>query len=250
MLVIFNVILVAFVGGIIIFIREYRIKKKSHEKQLNAIDLQHKKELMKTQLEIQQQTMADIGREIHDNVGQKLTLSSMYLQRLVFENKPSELMGNLNEVNDIINESLSELRHLSKSLTDDTIETNSFVDLIEMECEKLRKLKKYVVTFNSTTEIPPIDYQTKSILLRIVQEFFQNSIKHSGCKALQISLEKDHHALQLILSDDGIGFDLKHLKKEGIGLKNIRKRVEMIQGISALESNKESGTKLSVKIPI
>ncbi len=250
MLVIFNVILVAFIGGIIVFIREYRMRKKSHEKQLSTIDLQHKKELLKTQLEIQNQTMVHIGREIHDNVGQKLTLSSMYLQQLVFENKPSKLMDSLNEINDIINASLTELRQLSKSLTDDNIAINSVYDLIEMECAKLRELKKYKITFKRTSELPAINYQKKSVLLRIVQEFFQNSIKHSQCKALAVLLGKDKNKLHLTLKDDGIGFDVENLNTSGIGLKNIQKRVEMIQGISTLESSKESGTRLSIKIPI
>ena len=113
MLIIFNVIFIAFIGAIILFIRQYRIKKRTHLKELETIDVLHKKELLKTQMEIQSQTMKYIGREIHDNIGQKLTLSSLYLQQLVFENKTEQITDNINNINDIINESLTELRHLS-----------------------------------------------------------------------------------------------------------------------------------------
>ena len=86
-IVLYNIFFLAFVGGIIIFIRQYRLKKKSHEKELEIADQLHKEELLQTQVEIQKQTMKHIGREIHDNVGQKLTLSGLYLQQLLMDNK-------------------------------------------------------------------------------------------------------------------------------------------------------------------
>ena len=128
--------------------------------------------------------MKHIGREIHDNVGQKLTLSSLYLQQLVFENKAPQIADNINNVNTIINESLDELRNLSKSLTDDTIENSSMIALIEKECEKVRELKKCTVVFENNLKADITSYQAKSILLRIVQEFIQNSIKHAHCKKI------------------------------------------------------------------
>ena len=106
MLIVFNLIFIAFIGAIIIFIREYRVKKRTHLKELDTIDLLHKKELLKTQTEIQKETMQYIGREIHDNVGQKLTLSSIYLQQMVFENKAPQIDENINAINDVINEAL------------------------------------------------------------------------------------------------------------------------------------------------
>jgi len=248
-LIIFSMLFIAFIGAIVIFIREYRIKKKLHLKKLETVDMLHKKELLKTQTEIQKETMKHIGREIHDNVGQKLTLSSLYLQQLVFENKAPEITKNINEINAIINESLNELRHLSKSLTDDTIEEKSISELIEEECIKVRALKKYNIVFQNESYIALKSYQTKSILLRIVQEFLQNSIKHSQCKNIKISISNLKEELQLTLNDDGKGFDIKSVKPSGIGLKNIKKRIEIIKGTFNLESN-SNGTKLTINLPV
>ena len=248
-LIIFSLLFIAFIGAIVIFIREYRIKKKLHLKKLETVDMLHKKELLKTQTEIQKETMKHIGREIHDNVGQKLTLSSLYLQQLVFENKAPEITKNINEINAIINESLNELRHLSKSLTDDTIEEKSISELIEEECIKVRALKKYNIVFQNESYIALKSYQTKSILLRIVQEFLQNSIKHSQCKNIKISISNLKEELQLTLNDDGKGFDIKSVKPSGIGLKNMKKRIEIIKGTFNLESN-SNGTKLTINLPV
>ena len=247
-LILFNIFFIAFIVAIIIFIREYRIKKKGHILELETADNLHKQELLKTQTEIQKQTMKHIGREIHDNIGQKLTLSSLYLQQLVFENKAPLVNKNINAVNDIINESLTQLRLLSKSLTDDVIEKRSIIELIETECEKIEGLKICNVFFKNELESDITSYQSKSILLRIVQEFLQNSVKHAQCKKINISLSNSTNQLQMGLKDDGIGFDVD-AKYKGIGLNNIKKRIGMLNGTFTLESNK-NGTKLILKIPI
>ncbi len=247
-LIFFNIFFLAFVGGIIAFIRQYRIKKRTHEKELEIADQLHKKELLQTQVEIQSLTMKHIGREIHDNVGQKLTLSSLYLQQLLMDQRTAQVEENLQSINDIINESLQDLRHLSKSLTDDTLH-QPISELIEEECKKVQSLQKYQVVFESDAGIDIHSYQVKTVLLRITQEFLQNSIKHAQCKQIEVVLSKDEDHLNLTLKDDGIGFDINTLKSNGIGLENMRKRTEMIQGTFILNSEIEKGTQLTLKIP-
>jgi len=249
-LILFNVIFLAFIGGIVIFIREYRIKKKAHLKEIFNIDETHKKELLETQIEIQTQTMQYIGQEIHDNIGQKLTLASLYAQQLMFENKMPAINDSINGINDIINQSLIELRQLSKSLTDDSIKKNSIVALIANECKKINDLKKCVVQFSSTEEISLTSYQIKSVIYRITQEFMQNSIKHSKCKNILVSLFKTDNGIKLVLKDDGIGFDVDDVKSGGIGLQNIEKRTKLIGGSIGLVSQRLIGTKLTIEIPL
>ncbi|WP_299157542.1 ATP-binding protein [uncultured Tenacibaculum sp.] len=251
MLIIFNVIFIAFIAAIIIFIKQYRIKKRSHLRELETIDVLHKKELLKTQMEIQSQTMKYIGREIHDNIGQKLTLSSLYLQQLVFENKAKtqDIMKNIDTVNNIINESLTELRLLSKTLTDDTVDKSTISELIKIECKKIEVLKTHNVVFNNNLNLILSSYQTKSILLRITQEFLQNSIKHANCDCIEISIFNTNNILFLVLKDNGDGFDIENVKTNGIGLKNMKKRIEMINGKFEIKSD-SNGTVFTIEIPL
>lgn len=247
--VIFYLFFAVFIAAIFIFIREYRIKKRLHLKKLERMDLQHKKELLETQTEIQQETMKYIGREIHDNVGQKLTLSSLYLQQLLFENKAPNVNTKLDEVNTIINASLQELRNLSKSLTDDTIENSTLSELFRAECEKLKSLKSYEIIFDDELNVRLSSYQIKSILVRVVQEFIQNSIKHAEFKTLQMSISNSKDVIMLKIKDDGKGFNVEKYASKGIGLKNMKKRIELINGNFELKSS-ASGTELILKIPI
>lgn len=246
----FNIIFLAFIAGIIIFIREYRIKKKAHVKEINTIDETHKRELLETQVEIQTQTMQYIGQEIHDNIGQKLTLASLYTQQLAFENKAPQVNDSIENISTIINESLTELRQLSKSLTDNAIETHTLIELIDNECKKINALKHCKVHFTNDATIKIESYQIKSILFRITQEFLQNSIKHAQCKHINVSLQKTDNTLQILLQDDGKGFNLETLESKGIGLKNMQKRTALISGDFNLDSKETQGTTLTIDIPL
>lgn len=209
----------------------------------------HEQELLSTQLEMQSQTMQQIGREIHDNVGQKLTLASLYIQQLGYENKAPQVKDTIDNVSNIINESLADLRQLSKSLTDDSIDSTHIISLLKKECDHVSKLGKCSIVFEPGNCQLPLSYQAKSIILRVVQEFFQNSIKHSGCTRLKLALDTDDSHLRLHAEDNGKGFDPRVIHDKGIGLVNMRKRTEMIGGIFLLESDR-NGTRLHLSIPL
>lgn len=217
------------------------------DKKKKADDILHQKQLILVQSEMQQQTMNQIGQEIHDNVGQKLTLASLYTQQLSYENKVGQ-NATIESVSAIINESLSELRRLSKSLTDDTIDSTSIMQLFENECDKIRNLNICEVDFSSNQLNTSLSYQSKTVLFRMAQEFFQNSIKHSNCKKIRVALIETNNSLQLTMADDGKGFDLK-TPSNGIGLKNMKNRIAIINGTYSLSSTSE-GTKMIVSVPI
>lgn len=232
-----------FIGA---FIYKYFIVDK--EKQ--EVEHRHKVQLFTTKLEMQQQTMDYIGKEIHDNIGQKLTLASLYTQLLEHDSESVEGKDKIENVSLLINQSLSEMRELSKSLTDNSIEDNIICKLIEEECERVRKLNLIAVKFNCTNKNIALDYQTKAVLIRITQEFFQNSIKHSECKNVILQLQANTKAVELELVDDGKGFDTSTNYTNGIGLKNMKKRVEMLEGTLLIESNRNMGTTITVRIPL
>jgi signal transduction histidine kinase len=249
-IIIFNVFLLAFVVATVSFVIQYKNKKRENIASLQQQQILHQKELLSTQIEIQTQTMQHIGREIHDNVGQKLTLASLYTQQLAFENKALNVNDKIEGIGEIINQSLIELRRLSKSLTDNRIETNDISDLLKEEFAKIAELKKYKPELNINVKELTLSYQTKSVILRVVQEFLQNSIKHAECKIISASLDKFEDQLKIVLCDDGKGFDIKNTTDHGIGLVNMKKRIELIGGSYLIQSDINKGTKLTIEISI
>lgn len=243
----FNAFFVLFIVAYIIFFRQYILKKKEYDNKLKLQEENYKKELLNMELEIQQQTMGHIGREIHDNIGQKLTLTSLNLHCLML-NKNEDEKKELQSINEIIGESLGLLRGLSKSLTDNRIVELNFYELIEEEIQKINKIKPFNIIFNYD-DMHAFDYQQKVVLFRITQEFIQNSIKYAKCKNVHISLDINEKDIHYVLTDDGIGFNMKALENKGIGLANMKKRVELLQGKVKIKSELNKGTTVELNIP-
>lgn len=246
-IILFNMFFVLFVVAIFVYIKKYRLRKKEYLNELRIKNEIHHKELLGTQLEIQQATMQQIGRELHDNIGQKLTLVSLYTQQLVYENKVPQVSERLEQIYQIINQSLQDLRNLSKTLTDDRINQKEIVTLIQEEVNNTNSLKKCNVSFEHNFEHLDMEFVQKNVLLRITQEFIQNSIKHSDCENIFINLNtSDKVFWKLKIRDDGAGFDSSKVTSNGIGLKNMKKRAEIIGAAFNLESQKNVGTTLTI----
>lgn len=230
-----------------IYIRKYKQRKVEYLSEIQIKNEIHQKELLATQLEIQQATMQQIGRELHDNIGQKLTLVSLYTQQMLYENKVPEVSERIDQVSNIINQSLQDLRSLSKTLTDDNISQKEIITLIQEEVDNTNAFKKCEVFFEHNFEQLELEFVHKNVLLRIIQEFIQNSIKHSQCKNIFIKLNTSAENLwELNIKDDGIGFDNSQKLSNGIGLTNMKNRAKIIVADFSFESRKNSGTQLSI----
>ena len=234
----------------ICFVGAFSYKYYNTDREKKEAESDHQMQIVKTQTEIQQQTMNYIGREIHDNIGQKLTLASLYIQKIEYENKAPQINNNIEKINTIINASIQELKELSKSLTDDTIDATSLEVLLQLECDKINDLKKGRVVFEYAASDIEISYRIKNVFLRISQEFMQNSIKHSDCQSILVSVSKTNDSLSLALEDDGIGFDPNQLKNDGIGLINMKQRAKIIGAKYTYKSQPGKGAQLKLTISI
>jgi signal transduction histidine kinase len=251
-IVLANMILLVFITGIIVFIFQYHKRKLQYENEKALINEQHLQDLLNTKLEIQQQTMQDIGREIHDNVGQHLTLASIYTHQLAYENQLQPQNERLSEIGKIIDESLADLRSLSKNLTNQTAEITDLIVLIQHECNRVNDLNLYKINFSFDRESYKISTTAKNFILRIIQEFLQNSLKHANCKNVILKLAHSADGLSIHIRDDGKGFSLDAYaahKSNGIGIANMKNRAELIGAVFSFTSIPGMGTMLDLQIP-
>lgn len=232
-----------FVGAFVY--RYYKVNKdKKEAEQL------YETQLYATKYEIQQLTMDYIGKEIHDVIGQKLILASIHTQRLDNDKNTTLEKETIENINGLLNESLWEMRELTKNLTQNAIAEQTIYDLIEKECERVEKLKSFKVKFLCIDRKIALESEIKTIIVRIVQEFIQNSIKHSECETISIVMHKNSGMIVLTLKDDGKGFELGKRYTNGIGLKNMEKRVNMLKGVFEIESKIDFGTKITISLPV
>ena len=209
----------------------------------------HRAELLNNELETKQQTLQFIGRELHDNIGQKLTLAAIYAQKMDFNNIDHDTIQQWNGITKILNDSLEELRDLSRSLTETRLENYTLTQLLTLEAEKINATGICLVSLEVSDHAFTMNVTAKNFLLRIIQEFIQNSLKHSGCTKIMVTLNHTESGLMIMVSDDGKGFDLHAIKGEGIGLSNMERRIKIIGGTFDLQSQSGKGTVLNLYIP-
>ena len=209
----------------------------------------HRAELLNNKLEIKQQTLQFIGREIHDNIGQKLTLAAIYAQQVEVTNMDDSTVRQLKGITKILNDSLEELRDLSRSLAETKFENYTLTQLLTLEAERINATGICKVILEVSDGVWTMNVTAKNFLLRIIQEFIQNSLKHAGCKKIAVTLNHNESGLIITVSDDGKGFDLQSIKSEGIGLNNMERRIKIIGGTFNLQSQPGAGTILNLYIP-
>jgi signal transduction histidine kinase len=243
------IVLVAFVLTVLAVMLIYRKRRVEHEHQIALMNEKFTREVLQIQLEVQQNTMQYIGREIHDNVGQKLTLAFLYTQQLQIDN--AELAAKVQSIGSVVNESLADLRDLSRGLIDvTTMYQADLPEIIKHECDKVQATGLCEVHFTSGGLDVKISPTIKNFVLRIFQEFIQNTIKHSACSRLDVELVLRPEGLGLASRDNGKGFQMKDgVYTGGVGLMNMKKRAEIIGASIVIQSQPGEGTKMNLFIP-
>ena len=188
----------------------------------------------KGQREIQEQVMTTVARELHDNIGQRLTFMNMQLQQQKAMN--SAAAASLQPMSSMMVETIEEVRVLGRSLNSDQIAKNGLVYTIEKEVERLRQLDKYTVHWEHDKE-PELTKDQTVIVFRIFQEMLNNLLKHAEAKNIYLSLNSEK-GFRMVVRDDGKGFDVNEMMStaKGAGLKNIMKRADLAGLKCAIES--------------
>lgn len=220
--------------------KEYLIEKRIFKENFNL-------ELAKSQNEIRERALENLSWEIHDNVGQLLSVSKMQLNRLEMK-ITDENKNAVSEITELVSRSLHDLRALSKSLNPVSIQKIGLLKAIELEIDRYNRLN--FIKANLTIANKPflLDKEKETILFRIVQEIIHNAIKHAKASEMNISLLYKNDDLEITIKDNGIGFDTnKDKSKKGIGLLNMKGRAKLIKADFELTSIKGKGTTVFIK---
>lgn len=247
-LIVCVMLLVALLSTLVItIIYKYQQRQMKYYKEIDDLKTEHQNTLLQSQLEIQEQTFQHIAREVHDNIGQKLTLAKLYLNTISYADI-KKLEISVSDSLELITESIKGLSDISRSMSTELILNNGLVKGIETEVLNLKKTRLYNVDFNITGTEIFLSGNTELVIFRIVQEGINNFLKHACGNSLSITLHYSHDVLELCIADNGKGFDAGS-RKEGAGIININKRTTMLNGHCDIQST-EKGTSITIKIPI
>ncbi|MEI9806680.1 MAG: ATP-binding protein [Bacteroidota bacterium] len=238
---------------ILVFIIIYQKKQRQAIIEKNNLENLRKSELLKAQLEIQEQTLKIISQEIHDNIGQILSLAKLNLSTMDIT-KQEELQGKIITSKQLVSKAIQDLRDLSKSMNTDNIEAIGLVKAIGYEMEMIRKTG-FLAELNVEGKIIRMEPQKELIVFRIIQEIINNIIKHAEAGTIDVRIEYGEKEIKLAVIDNGKGFDLSPLNESnnsgfGLGIRNMHNRAKLIGADFSMSSSIGNGTTVSLTVPL
>jgi signal transduction histidine kinase len=230
----------------------YQRKRFVHQQEMMELKEAFSHTLLQSKLEIQEQTLDHIAKELHANVGHLVSLIQIGLEELSMQTS-GKAKENTLETQGLTKQLFSELRALNASLNTDLIMHIGFVQALNNELIRLGTAKKYRISFNKTGQEYRLRPEHEIILFRLCQEVLNNVAKHAEAKALSITLNYSPAEFVLEIADDGKGFNVEQAleqsgEKSSTGLINIQKRARIINGTVHISSSPGNGTTFIISI--
>jgi len=222
-----------------------KIQEEVNQQKVSVLLKDQELELIKADVKGQDKERKRIAQELHDSIGGSLAGIKLQLSNSTKDDKNYQLIAKQ------IDETYNQVRDLSHNLTPKKFNENAFTTLVSQYIKNIQQNNKTKITFSPhpEKEINTIPEKLKVELYKIIQELLTNTFKHAKASNVDIHLNKLGNTVKLLFEDDGIGFDMQD-NKIGIGLNNIKNRLETLSGIINIDSVANRGTVIDIDIPI
>ncbi len=214
------------------------------------------RKLSQVRVQLQEESLRSLSRELHDGVGQVLTAIKMDLgmiERATTSN-PQELQSRVREAREQVTELLQEVRTMSQLLRPSMLDDFGLVPTLQWLAEKFTARTRIVVDLRTPaaeTRLPP---PIEVLLYRVTQEALTNVVKHARASHVDVLFEVRDGEAALTIADDGVGFDIERFRRtpaaSGVGLLGMRERVAYYRGHIEFRSRPQAGMRIVLTIPI
>src|ERR1700743_1060597 len=214
----------------------YRRRRKSHIREKQQMKDEFDKLLLQSQLEIQEQSFNNISQEIHENVGQVVSLTKVQLNII----EQNEVLNRpiLTEAKDNLSKAIVDLRDIARGLSPERIAHFQLTENVRTEVNRIQRIGFLFVNFKVEGRERELSADKRLISFRIIQECLQNIIRHSKAKEVTITFQCGEEGLGILVQDNARGFDRQQVLEgnQGLGLRNIARRAGIIGGKAVITS--------------
>jgi PAS domain S-box-containing protein len=225
-------------GGILIFAEDVT-RRKQMEEALSSMS--------RKLIQSQEQERTRIGRELHDDINQRLAMLAIGLEQL--QHNPVTVRRRLQELREETIAISSAVQALSHELHSSKLEYLGVVSGMESWCREFSERQEMQIDFSSAV-FGPLPFEIGLALFRVLQEALHNAVKHSGVKRVEVQVAEQSSEVHLLVRDSGSGFDMEAVKRgSGLGLLSMQERVRLVNGAISFESKPMGGTTIRVRVP-
>ncbi len=226
--------------------------RRTHQRPIIEMEQTYQQELLQAQIEVQEQTLRHISQELHDNIGQILSLVKINLNNVDIQQEEAAL-HKLGNTKTLVSKALSDLRSLAKTLDSNYVLRSKLSEALRFELDYIEQASGCATTLVVVGEERLLSSQQQIIIFRIAQEVLNNAVKHAAptCISVKLAFTPTHFKLQI--ADDGVGFDLDEMQRaeayeRGAGLTNMHTRSALIGARFSLQSAPGLGTMTFLEI--
>lgn len=234
------------IGLLAVFVIYFVIVYRKKQRVLEYEREEFKRTLLEAQIEIKEQTLSDISRELHDNFGQIASIIKMNLN-LVLADMPPTKSVKISDSLKLLKELIADMRSLSASLKGENLARFGLVNMIKEDLIRYRNVGALEINFETSDTIPSMNNSYEIFIYRMSQEIFNNILKHSKADKVEVKLTYLNSIFEFSVSDNGVGFDSES-ETSGAGILNIKQRCEMIGASLKIESIPSQGTRVIIKM--
>ena len=241
------------VAAIIFFVIFYNRRQRFQREKLERIEEIHRQAMLEASVATQENVRRQIGGDLHDEIGTLLSATRMSLTQITkYEDNPPKRTALLNQTEELLNDTLNNVRRLSKDLMPSTLDEFGLIIALKDFTEKMTEFTGVMVCFSHGELSEVFDKKIELALYRTAQELVNNALKHAKASVISIQLQVKNNNLVLHVSDNGIGFDLAETNKpdRGIGIKNIESRISVIKGKIKFDVQKGRGSSFEITIAL
>ena len=204
-----------------------------HQLQLAGLEAQKQRDILQVAFALQETERRRLAEELHDSVGQVLSTVKLNLHRLEEKARPDGAEPDLLRATRLLTEeSIAEIRRIIHNVYPPLLTDYGLVVALEDLCSKVNAGGGLLVQFRCTVRQLPFPLPAQVSLYRMVQELLGNTIRHAAARRVELVLEPGDDGFRLSFRDDGVGFDVERAVREsrGLGLRNLRSRVDLLGG--------------------
>lgn len=216
-------------------------------------DVKHQQQMGLRIIQAQEEERKRVAREIHDGPAQSMAnvvLRTELVEKVFIHEGIEKAREELNEIKGMIRESLTDVRRIIFNLRPMALDDLGLVPTLKRYIEELSKKNHTDFEFKTFGKENRLPSAMEVALFRLVQESLNNVIKHAKATDVQLKLEFQRDRIFLIVSDNGIGFDMKQKTREGFGILGMKERIKLLEGQIVIQSAPGKGTKLFLSIPL
>ena len=229
---------------------EYLLVLRDQETFKRAQEAEITKKMLRALIEAKESEHKRLAQELHDGIGQSLFTVSVALQAVeTFVKDNPKLNDYIHEVQHELQKAMDDIKSYSHQLRPHSLDQLGLVPTVQMMIETIMKnfpeLSIELFT-NSAERCEPV---VEINLYRVIQEALHNVVKYANASNVKINMQKGTEILHLTIEDDGVGFDTSKIKGEGLGLKHMEERIELIDGTFSIQSAVGRGTFIEILVP-